>query len=130
MTEQKIAKNRKKTKVASTASYVINKSTHRRVLSGRDFYQISFVRASGSETSITSSMPTSAIIYDANTSAFGYELRSFIQSRIWIGPQHGQFFCQAQSAVHCTAAIRFGFANHGPFYDRNVTLIFDLPNKL
>ena len=84
----------------------MNKSTQREILSGRDFNQLVFV-----------AVP-----------AFGYELRFFIQGRIWIGPQDGQFFCQAQLAVHCAAAACFSFANDGPFYDRNVTIIFDSPN--
>ena len=61
--------------------------------------------------------------------AFGYELKSFIQSCIWVGPQDSQFFCQAQLAVHSAAAVRLGIANDGPFYDRNVTLIFESLNK-
>ena len=85
----------------------MNKSTQRRILSGRDFNQL---------------------VFDA-VPAFGNELRSFIQGRIWVGLQDGQFFCQAQLAVHCTAAVRFGFANDGPFYDRNVTHIFESPKK-
>ena len=40
------------------------------------------------------------------------------------------FFCQAQLAARCAAAVRFGFANDGPFYDRNVTLIFESPSTL
>ena len=85
----------------------MNKSTQRRVLSGRDFNQLVFF-----------AVP-----------AFGYELRSFIQRCIWVGPQDSQFFCQAQLAVHSAAAVRLGIANDGPFYDRNVTLIFESPNK-
>ena len=84
------------------------KSTQKGVLSGKDFNQLVFV-----------AVP-----------AFGYELRSFIQGRIWVGPQDGQFFCQAQLAMHCAAAVWFSFANDGPFNDRNVTLIFESPNKL
>ena len=61
--------------------------------------------------------------------AIGYELRSFIQGRIWVGAKDGQFFCQAQLAVHCAAAVWCSFANDGPFYDRNVTLMFESPNK-
>ena len=61
--------------------------------------------------------------------AFGYELRSFIQRCIWVGPLDSQFFCQAQLAVHSAASVRLGFANDGPFYDRNVILIFESPNK-
>ena len=45
--------------------------------------------------------------------AFGHELRSFIQGRVWVGAQDGQFFCSAQLAVDCAAAVRFGFANDG-----------------
>ena len=86
----------------------MNKSTQRGILSGRDFNQLVFVAVH----------------------TFGYELRFFIQGRIWVGPQDGGFFCQAQLAVHCAAAVWFSFANNGPFYDRNVTLIFKLPNKL
>ena len=85
----------------------MNKSTQRRALSERDFNQLIFI-----------AMP-----------AFGYELRSFIQRCIWVGPQNSQFFCQAQLAVHSAAAVRLGIANDGPFYDRNVTLIFESPNK-
>ena len=85
----------------------MNKSTQRRALSGRDFNQLIFI-----------AVP-----------AFGYELRSFIQRCIWVGPQDSQFFCQAQLAVHSAAAARLGIANDGPFYDRNVTLIFESPNK-
>ena len=85
----------------------MNKSTHRRALSGRDFSQLKFI-----------AMP-----------AFGYELRSFIQRCIWVGPHDSQFFCQAQLAVHSAAAVRLGIANDGSFYDRNVTLIFESPNK-
>ena len=86
----------------------MNNSTQRRVLSGRDFDQLIFI-----------AVP-----------AFGYELRSFIQRCIWVGPQDNQFFCQAQLAVHSATAVRLGIANDGPFYDRNVTLIFESPNKL
>ena len=86
----------------------MNKSTQRRVVSGWDFNQLVFV-----------AVP-----------AFSYEFRSFIQSRIWVGLQDGQFFCQAQLAVHCATVVRFCFADDGPFYDRNVTLIFESPNKL
>ena len=82
----------------------MNKSTQRRVLSERDFNQIVFV-----------AVP-----------AFGYELRFFIQGRIWVDPQDGQFFCQAQLAVHCAAAVRYSFVNDGPIYDRNVNLILIL----
>ena len=85
----------------------MNKSTQRRALSGRDFNQLIFI-----------AVPT-----------FGYKLRSFIQRCIWVGPQDSQFFCQAQLAVHSDIAIRLGIANDGPFYDRNVTLIFESPNK-
>ena len=85
----------------------MNKSTQRRVLSGRHSNQLVFV-----------AVP-----------AFGYELRSFIQRCIWVGPQDSQFFCQAQLALHSAAAVRLGIANDGPFYDRNVTPIFELPNK-
>ena len=85
----------------------MNKSTRRRALSGWDFNQLIFI-----------AVP-----------AFGYELRCFIQCCIWVGPQDGQFFCQAQLAVHSAAAVRLGIANDGPFYDRNVTLIFESPNK-
>ena len=85
----------------------MNKSTQRRALSGRNFNQLIFI-----------AMP-----------AFGYELRSFIQRCIWVGPQDSQFFCQAQLAVHSAAAVRLGVANNGPFYDRNVTLIFESLNK-
>ena len=49
--------------------------------------------------------------------AFCQEIRSFIQGRVWVSPQNGQFFCQAQSAVHCAATVGFGFANDEPFYD-------------
>ena len=59
----------------------MNKSTQKGVLSERDFNQLVFV-----------AVP-----------AFGYELRSFIQGRIWVGPQNSQFFCQTQLAVHCAA---------------------------
>ena len=62
-------KNRKKTKIASTTRDVMNKSTQRRALSGRNFNQLIFI-----------AMPT-----------FGYELRSFIQRCIWVGPQDSQF---------------------------------------
>ena len=86
----------------------MNKSTQRKVSSGRNFNQLVFV-----------AVP-----------AFGYELRSFIQGRIWVGPQDGQFFYQAQLAVRCATAVRFSFANDRPFYDRNVTFIFESPNKL
>ena len=48
----------------------MNISTQGRVLSERDFNQLVFI-----------AVP-----------AFGYELRSFIQDRIWVGPQNGQFF--------------------------------------
>ena len=85
----------------------MNKSTQRRALSGRDFNQLIFI-----------AMP-----------AFGYELRSFIQRCIWVGPQDSQFFCQARLAGHSAAAVWLGLANDGPFYDRNVTLIFKSPNK-
>ena len=46
----------------------MNKSTQRRALSERDFNQLIFI-----------AMP-----------AFGYELRSFIQRCIWVGPQDSQ----------------------------------------
>ena len=85
----------------------MNKSTQRRALSGRDFYQLIFIAVT----------------------AFGYELRSFVQRCIWVGPQDSQFFCQAELAVPSAAAVRLGIANDGPFYDRNVTLIFESPNK-
>ena len=85
----------------------MNKSTQRRALSRRDFNQHVFTVVP----------------------AFGYELRSFIQHCIWVSPQDSQFFCQAQLAVHSAAAVRLGIANDGPFYDRNVTLIFESPNK-
>ena len=85
----------------------MNKSTQRRALSGRDFNQLIFI-----------AVP-----------AFGYELRSFFQRCIWFGPQDSQIFCQAQLAVHSAAAVRLGIANAAPFYDRNVTLIFESPNK-
>ena len=85
----------------------MNKSTQRRVVSGRDFNQLVFI-----------AVP-----------AFGYELRSFIQRCIWVGPQDSQVFCQAQLAVHSAAPVRLGIANDRPFYDRNVTLIFKSPNK-
>ena len=85
----------------------MNKSTQRRVLSGREFNQLIFI-----------AVP-----------AFDYELRSFIQRCIWVGPHHSQFFCLAQLEVHNAAAVRLGIANDGPFYDRNVTLIFESPNK-
>ena len=85
----------------------MNKSIQRRVLSGRDFNQLVFV-----------AVP-----------AFGYELRSFIQGHIWVRLQDGQFFCQAQLAVYCAAVVWFSFANDGPFYDRNVILIFESPSK-
>ena len=52
----------------------MSKSTQKRALSGRDFNQLKFI-----------AMP-----------AFGYELRSFIQRSIWVGPQDSQFFCRAQ----------------------------------
>ena len=81
----------------------MNKSTQRRVLSKRDFNQLVFV-----------AVP-----------AFGCELRSFIQRCIWVGPQDSQFFCQTQLAVHSAAAVLLGIANGGPFYDRNVILIFE-----
>ena len=81
----------------------MNISTQRRVLSERHFNQLVFV-----------AVP-----------AFSYELRSFIQGRIWVGPQNVQLFNQAYLAVHCAAVVRFGSANHGPFNDRNVTLILD-----
>ena len=61
--------------VATTASDAMNKPTQRRVLSGMDFNQLVFV-----------AMLT-----------FGHQLRSYIRGRIWIGPQDGQFFCQAQT---------------------------------
>ena len=61
--------------------------------------------------------------------AFCYELRSFIQRCICVGPEDSQVFCQAQLAVHSAAAVRLGIANDGSFYDRNVTLIFESPNK-
>ena len=85
----------------------MNKSTQRRALSGRDFNQFLFI-----------AVP-----------AFGYDLRSFIQRFIWVGPLDIQFFCQAQLAVHSAAAVRLGIANDGPFYDRNATLVFESPNK-
>ena len=73
----------------------MKKSTQKRVLSGRDFNQLIFI-----------AVP-----------AFGYELRSFIQRGIWVGPQDSQFFCQAQLAVHsAAAAVRLGIANDGPFF--------------
>ena len=64
----------------------MNKTTQRKVLSGRDFNQLVFV-----------AVP-----------AFGYELRSFIEGRIWIGPQDGQFFCRAQ--WQCIAPLLSGLA--------------------
>ena len=73
----------------------MNKSTQRRVLSEKDFNQLVFV-----------AVP-----------AFSYKLKSFIQGRIWVGPQDGQFFCQAKLAVHCATVVWFSFANDGPFYD-------------
>ena len=85
----------------------MNKSKQTRALSGRDFNQLIFI-----------AVP-----------AFGYELRSFVQRCIWVGPQDSQFLCQAQLAVHSAAGVRFGIANDGPFYDWNVTLIFESPNK-
>ena len=85
----------------------MNKSTQRRALSGRDFNQLIFI-----------AVP-----------AFGYELRSFIQRCIWVGPQDSQFFYQAQLTVHSAADVRLGIANDGPYNDRNVTLIFESPNK-
>ena len=63
----------------------MNKSTHRGVLAGRDFNQPVFV-----------AVP-----------AFGYELKSFIQGRIWVSSQDGQFFYQAQLAVHCAVAVSY-----------------------
>ena len=72
----------------------MNKSTQRRVLSGKDFNRLVFI-----------AMP-----------AFGYELRSFIQLHIWVGAQDSQFLCQTQLAVHSAAAVRLGIANDGPFY--------------
>ena len=95
--------------VAATAGDVMNKSTQRGVLSGRDFNQL--------------------VLFVA-VPAFGYELRSFIQGRIRVGPQDGQFYCQAQLAVRCAAAVWFNFANDGPFYDQNVTPIFVSLKKL
>ena len=86
----------------------MNKSTQRRALSGRDFNRLIFI----------------AVL------AFGYELRSFIQRCIWVGPQDSQFFCQAQLAVHGATIVGLGIANDGLFYDWNVTLIFESPNKL
>ena len=71
----------------------MNKSTQKRVLSGRDFNQLVFV-----------AVP-----------AFGYKLISFTQGRIWVGPQDVQFFRQAQLAVYCAAAVRFSFTNDGHF---------------
>ena len=70
------------------------------------------------------------LVFVAVPAAFGHELRSFIEGRVWVGQQDGQFFCQAQLAVHCATAVRFSFANDRPFYDRNVTLTFESPNKL
>ena len=86
----------------------MNKSTQRRALSEKDFNQLVFVEVT----------------------AFGYELRSFIQGHIWVNLQDGQFFCQAQLAVHCAVAVWFSFANDAPFYDQNVTLCFESPSKL
>ena len=86
----------------------MNKSTQRKVLIGRDFNQLVFIVVP----------------------AFDYELSSFIQRCIWVGRQDSQFFCQAQLAVHSAATVQLGIANHGSFYYRNVTLIFELPNKL
>ena len=70
-------------------SDIMNKSTQRRPLSGRDFNKLILI-----------AVP-----------AFGYELRSFIQRCIWVGPQDSQFFCQGQLAVHSTAAVQLGIAN-------------------
>ena len=64
----------------------MNKSTQRRALSRRDFNQLILI-----------AVP-----------AFGYELRSFIQPCIWVGPQDSQFFCQAQLAVHSAMYIHTG----------------------
>ena len=90
----------------------MNKSTQRRVLSGRiNLYLLRCLH-----------LATSSFVA---VSGFGYELGSFLQDRIWVGPQDGQFFCKAQLAVHCAAAVPFGFANDGTFHDRNVTLIFE-----
>ena len=72
----------------------MNKSTQGRVLSVRNFNQLVFV-----------ALP-----------AFGHELRSFVQGRVWVGPQDDQFFCQAQLADRATA-IRFDSANDVPFND-------------
>ena len=82
----------------------MNKSTQSKVFSRRDFIQLNLFFV---------------------VPAFGHKLRSFIQGRIWVGLQDGQFFCQAQLAVHCAAAVRFSFANDGPFNDQNVTLILE-----
>ena len=54
---------------------------------------------------------------------------SNLQGRVRVGQQDGQFFYQVQLAVHCTAAVLFGFANNGPFNDQNVTQIFKARNK-
>ena len=86
----------------------MNKSTQKRALSG----------GGGGNQVIFIAVP-----------AFGYELRSFIQRCIWVGPPDSQFFCQAQLRVHSAAAVRLGISNDRPFYDRNVTLIFKSPNK-
>ena len=55
----------------------MNKSTQKRVLSGRDFNQFVFVVVP----------------------AFGYELRSFIQGRIWGSPQDGQLCLAEKLAI-------------------------------
>ena len=72
-------------------------------LSGRDFNQFVFVAMS----------------------AFGYKLRSFIQGRIWVGPQDGQFFCQTQLAVHRAAAVAYGLALQ-TIYKRFCKLLYGL----
>ena len=57
--------------------------------------------------------------------AFGHELRSFIQGRVWVGPRpvDVQCFCHAHLVKHCASAVWFGFANDEPFNGRNVTVI-------
>ena len=66
----------------------MSESTQRRVLSGRDFDQLVFV-----------AVP-----------AFGYELRSFIQRCIWVGPQDASFSAKHSWQCICGTCIWLFFS--------------------
>ena len=100
MTEQKIAKNRKKTKIASTTSDII-KNQHK-----EGFYQ----------GGILINLYLLRCVHLTTSS-------DFFSTLYLVGPLDSQFFCQAQLAVHSAAAVRLGYANGGPFYDRNTATV-------